>query len=101
MRKLAIRPQARVDLLEIWHCIAQDSPTAADVMYDRLGQGIRELPRWPGVGHTRHDVPKSLNLLFWQVEPYIIAYRFDDKSDVVERVVHGSRDFRRLFPRKR
>ena len=44
MRKLLIRPQARLDLLEIWHHIATDSVQNANRMSDRLEAAIRNLP---------------------------------------------------------
>jgi plasmid stabilization system protein ParE len=48
MRKLLIRPQARVDLLEIWHYIAQSNRDAADRVNERIEQAIRDLVAMPG-----------------------------------------------------
>ena len=96
MRKLLIRPQARLDLLEIWHHIAAASVDAANRMDENLGAAIRDSPSMPGTGHTRSDVTDP-GLRFWTVKPYVIAYRYDDKTLTVIRVVHGHRDFRRLF----
>jgi plasmid stabilization system protein ParE len=42
MRKLLIYPQARVDLLEIWHQIAQDSVDAANRVADRIDLAIHD-----------------------------------------------------------
>src|SRR5258708_38344321 len=99
MRKLLIRPQARLDLLVIWHHIAADSVQNANRMHERLDAAIRELPRMPGKGHTRIDVPNP-TFRFWAVKPYVIAYRYDDATLTVVRVVHGQRNFRRLFKGK-
>ncbi len=41
MRKLLIQPQARVDLLEIWHYIAKDNGAAANRVTDELEANIR------------------------------------------------------------
>lgn len=96
MRKLLIRPQARVDLLEIWHHIAQDSIEAANKVSDRLDAAIHDLVRMPGKGHTRPDVRRR-DYRFWSVYSYVIAYSFDDLTLTVVRVVHGRRNFRSIF----
>jgi toxin ParE1/3/4 len=96
MRRLLIQPQARADLLEIWQYIARDELTAANRVGERLERAIRDLVTMPGKGHTRADV-KVPSYRFWSVHSYVIAYRYDDQSLTVVRVVHGARDFRKLF----
>ena len=54
--KVRIHPQARVDLLEIWHHIAKDSIAQANKVVEGLQQEIRDLGKMPGKGHTRADV---------------------------------------------
>jgi antitoxin ParD1/3/4/toxin ParE1/3/4 len=100
MRKLLIQPQARLDLLEIWHYIAENSPEAATRVTDKIESAIRGLAEMPGKGHRRADVTDP-QYRFWSVYSYVIAYRFDDESLTVVRVVHGSRNLRRLFRRRR
>lgn len=51
MRRLLIQPQARVDLLEIWHYIANDSRENANRVSDRLDAAIRQIQRMPGPAH--------------------------------------------------
>ena len=98
MRTLLIQPQARVDLLEIWHYIAKDNIAAANRVNEEIERAIRDLVSMPGMGHTRADV-KPRQYRFWSVYSFVIAYRFDDESMTVVRVVHGRRDFRKLFPK--
>lgn len=50
----------------------------------------------PGKGHTRSDVRNKV-YRFWSVYSYVIACRFDDETLTVVRVVHGGRNFRKLF----
>jgi toxin ParE1/3/4 len=100
MRRLLIQPQARLDLLEIWHHIAQDNLTAANRVGEKLDAAICSLVSMPGMGHRRPDV-KDARYRFWSVYSYVIAYRFDDANFTVVRVVPGSRDFRKLFGRRR
>ena len=47
MRKLLIRPQARLDLLEIWHHIASDSIESANRISEKLETAVRDLPAMP------------------------------------------------------
>lgn len=68
-------------------------------MADKLDAAIRGLIEMPGKGHTRADVTDK-SYRFWSVYSYVIAYRYDDESLTVVRVVHGRRNLRRLFRRK-
>jgi plasmid stabilization system protein ParE len=72
MRKLRIQPQARVDLLEIWHHIAPNSIDNANKVSQKLEEAIRGLFDMPGKGHTRMDV-KNKSYRFWSVYSYVIA----------------------------
>jgi toxin ParE1/3/4 len=96
MRRILIQPQARVDLLEIWHHIAQDSIAAATKVTDRVEEAIEGLAQMPGKGHSRADV-RNKAYRFWSVYSYVIGYRFDEETLIVVRVVHGRRNFRKLF----
>jgi toxin ParE1/3/4 len=98
MRHLVIHPRGRVDLLEIWNHIAKDSIDVANRVSDEIDAAIRSLLEMPGKGHFRKDVKKR-GYRFWTVYSYVIAYRFDDDSLTVVRVVHGQRSFKRLFRR--
>lgn len=55
MRKLLIQPQAKLDLLEIWHYIARDSIESANRVGSKIDAEIRDLLEMPGKGHTRTD----------------------------------------------
>src|SRR5436305_7157304 len=96
MRTLLIQPQARLDLLEIWHYIAPNSISAADNIIRKIREAFNGLAEWPGKGHRRADV-RNPHYGFWRVYSYIIAYQFDENTLTIARVVHGSRNFRRLF----
>ena len=100
MRRIQFQPDARVDLLEIWHYIANNSVRAANRVIETIEAEIRGLASMPGKGHRRPDV-KHTAYRFWSVYSYVVGYRFDDTSLTVIRVVHGARDFRKLFKSKR
>lgn len=94
-----ISPQANADLEAICNYVAQDNPGAADSLDERIHKAIRLLAQFPGMGHARPDV-QDTRYLFWTVGNFIIAYRIQDKELLVVRVIHGARDFRKLFTGK-
>ena len=71
----------------------------ANRVTDAIEAAIRGLRDMPGKGHGRREVPDP-TLRFWTVFSYVIAYRYDDYTLTVVRIVHGGRNFKRLF-RKR
>ena len=97
MRKLLIQPQARVDLLEIWHYIACDSVEIANRVGEKIDATILGLLDMPGKGHMCWTCGTSAT----DSGPYsyVIAYKYDETTLTVVRVVHGRRNVRRLFRR--
>lgn len=96
MSRYVLTRRARLDVQEIWGYIAEDSIDAADRVMAELRSAMEGLAEMPGKGHRRSDVRNS-RYRFWSVYSYVIAY-FPDTSPVqIVRVVHGRRNFRRLF----
>ena len=96
MRAIVFNARAREDLFDIWEYIAADSVDAADRILDRIESDIFKLAEMPGMGHQRADV-EDPRFLFWSVGPYVIVYRYTRRTLYVTRVVHGARDFRKIF----
>ncbi len=96
MRRTDISEQARRDILDVWHYIATDSVEAANRVSFDIINAIEKLAKLPGLGHFRPDV-RSRKLRCYCIFSYIIIYRVDPDQLVVIRVVHGARDFRKLF----
>jgi plasmid stabilization system protein ParE len=94
--KYRISRRADADIERICDFIAKDNPEAAETLDERIHHTIQLLARFPGMGHTRADV-KDKRYLFWALGKYVIAYRVEAKELVVVRVLHGARDFRKLF----
>jgi toxin ParE1/3/4 len=94
-----ISPRANADIEAICDRIAENDPAAADRLDERFHQAIRLLAQFPRMGHTRPDV-QDKRYLFWAVGKYVIAYRVEGDEVIVVRVLHGHRDFRKLFKRK-
>ncbi len=93
MRRVLASPAAVRDLEDIWDYIAERNPGAADRLIDRIQKVLPKLASLPGMGHQRADVSDP-RYRFWVVRPYLIAYRFDESSLTVVRVIHGRRNVR-------
>ena len=91
-----LSPQARVDLLEIWHYIAKSSIQNANTVWDDIKAAINKVAETPGLGHTRSDV-EDTRLRFWLVHSYLVVYLPNPKPIRIVRVVSGYRDFTKLF----
>jgi plasmid stabilization system protein ParE len=97
MSRYRITRRADLDLAAIWDFISENNgPNVADRVESELHQAMGLLGEHPGMGHRRADV-RRINYRFWSVYGFVIAYRFDKHPIVVARVVHGARNFRRLF----
>jgi len=66
---------------------------------DELDAAILGLAEMPGKGHRRSEI-KDSRVRFWAVYSYLIAYRFDEETITIVRVVHGRRNIRKLIPRR-
>jgi plasmid stabilization system protein ParE len=93
-----ISRRADTDIERICDHIAEDNPDAADRLDEQIHRAIQLLAKFPRMGHPRADV-KDKRYLFWAVGGYVIAYRMEQNELLVVRVLHGARDFRRLFNR--
>ena len=96
MRRVVFSAQSRRDLTEIWDHIAADSIRAADAIVAEVSDAARSLADMPGIGHVRADV-KDPRYRFWAVRKYVMAYRHTSRTLTVVRVIHGARNFRRIF----
>jgi toxin ParE1/3/4 len=90
--KLVFDDQAIADLEDIHRWIAQDSPTAATNVVERLFSSIELLISFPFMGHGGR-VPGTFE---WVVPrlPYIVVYEVDRAEErvVVTAVFHGAQD---------
>lgn len=95
MRRTIFTSRARRDLAEAWDYIADENLIAANNFLHRVEKAVELLEQMPGIGHSRPDAPSQYR--FWTVKPYLLAYRFTSKSLTILRVIHGARDFRKIF----
>jgi len=90
MPRVLRKPLARVDLLDIWNYVADDSPTKADRLLDSINKHCRTLARFPKMGRARNELGPSLRS--FPVGNYVIFYREISKGIEIFRVLHGARD---------
>lgn len=57
---------------------------------------MRKLAQMPEVGHLRQDLSEE-PLRFWMIYSYLIIYRPETRPLQILRVLHASRDVRRLL----
>lgn len=77
------------DLIRVRHYIAMDNTSAAAKVANRIRKAVRELAAQPGMGRPGR-VPGTRERVLVDV-PYIVAYRVEDNSIVILRVLHTSR----------
>lgn len=101
MSRHILAPAARQDLADIKDYLVReaDKRVAAHVL-ESLRDGIRKIAATPGIGHPRPDLGGP-DLRFFRVFKYLIIYRPDRRPLEVARILHGSRDVRRILRRGR
>lgn len=88
--RITRKPQARLDLLDIWTFIAEDNEVAADRTLDRIEGALRSIAENPQMGRARSELRPGVRS--FPVGSYILFYRdLGDTIDVV-RVLNSFRD---------
>jgi toxin ParE1/3/4 len=88
-------PASEQDLIDIWHWIAFENPSAADRLLDSISDRILQLAEFPNLGRSRADILPDMRSL--TIGNYLILYRFAENTVTVVRIVHGARDLSALF----
>ena len=95
MAQVLKRPQAEIDLDEIWWYIAHDNPDNADRLLDKIEERCRTLAQFPLMGMSREEIMPALRGL--SVGNYLIFYmQIEDGIEVI-RVLPGMRDIDAFF----
>jgi plasmid stabilization system protein ParE len=96
MRALFLKPQAGLDLLEIWNHLAEENLDAALRFNTQVDADLEALKQTPGLGHFRRDLTKK-DVRFWTVYSWFIIYQFDDAEVTILRVIHGMRNVKKIL----
>jgi len=84
------------DLLSLHAYLAQRSPQIADRVIRQLDAKCRLLAESPGRGARRDRIRPGMRM--GVLGKFLIFYRIDAAGIFIVRIVHGSRDLRKLFP---
>ena len=95
MSRVTLRPQAELDILEIWGYIADDSVRAADRWVDELNEKFALWATQPRMGTARDELMVGLRSLSFG--RYVVFFESMSYGIDVIRVLHGSRDLERFF----
>jgi toxin ParE1/3/4 len=98
MRIARLSDQAKNDLAEIWEYIAEESPSSADRLIQRLVRQYKSLAENPGMGRLRAELRPGLRS--FPVGNYLMFYRPIPEGIAVLRIIHGARDLEALFERE-
>jgi len=90
-RRTVLSPEAKQDLIAIWHFGAQEwSPEQADSHLRHIQSTLDELRDNPNLGRSREDLLLKLRSIV--VAPHLIFYRISPASIDVVRVLHSRLD---------
>ncbi len=87
--------RARLDVLDLWHYIAEDDERAADRFIDLLIRHFQLLGENPYSGRTREELRPGYRS--FPVGRYVIFYRIAGTGVSILHVLHGRRDIEGLF----
>ena len=86
---------ARADLDQIWDFIAEASESRADAFIRRLTRTFETLAGRPLIGRARDNLGTGVRSI--PVGAYLIFYRPIEGGVEIVRVLHGARDYAKLF----
>ena len=84
--------EAELNALDIADHIAIDSPSAALAQISEIRTQVDQLAHHPNLGRLGR-VPGTRELVIART-PYIVAYRIEDESVVVIRILHGAQQWK-------
>ncbi len=99
--KVILKPQAKVDLVELSDFISQRNLAAAERFLDAVEAALGRLSKMPELG-TPCDFQSSsaAGIRVWSISGfgnYLIFYRCQEDTIDIVRVLHGSRDIEVIF----
>ncbi len=86
---------ANADIRSIAQWIARDSAQAAAKWIDDLDREFSKIAQTPGIGTDRNALrPHLRSMAFGN---YLLFFKSSRESVIIVRVIHGARDYARLF----
>ena len=96
MKRFVLTERAEQDVKDIRAFIARDNRKVADRVVREIRAANRTLVKMPLIGHE-HPLLPSDALRVWPVYSYLIIYAPATKPLQIIRILHGSRELRRLL----
>lgn len=90
-RRISWRPSAREDLADILDRISEDSPQAAEDLFDAIERSVQILPRFPLIFRESDRMPGTREIPV--LGSFLVFYRVDSETIEVIGVAHGRRKF--------
>lgn len=89
---------AEDDLTEIVTYIAEDRPSAAEAIALKFEKNLALLSKHPYLGRIpKEEDLASLGYRYLVVDRYLVFYTIEEATVLVHRILHGARDYLRLF----
>lgn len=95
MAELYYRPQARLDLKQVYRHIAEANATAASVLVRLIDTKARLIAQSPHIGQGVPELAVSLRR--FPVGDYLIFYEATASGIEVVRILHGARDIETIL----
>jgi len=89
---------AEDDFTDIVEYVMSEHPKAAASLANRIEKNLQLLSKNPYLGKTPEEEELiKLGYRYLIVENYLIFYTIEEKTILVHRILHGARDYLRLF----
>jgi plasmid stabilization system protein ParE len=96
-----LTPTAQRDLESIWQYLVEDADEeTADEVFNRIHDQCARLSLAPDVGHFRRDLLDE-RFRFMSIWSYLIVYRAQTRPLRIVAILHGRRDLKSIFKRRR
>ena len=99
MARIEKRPEAKLDLYEIWEYVALKSPARAERIIERIDEVFALLAQNPRMGREQYHLAPNVRSFSVRPYPYIVFYvPLPDREGVeIVRVLHERQDRKREF----
>jgi len=89
---------AEEDFTEIIKFIADDNPTAAEAIANKIEKNLELLSDNPHLGRIPRDEEiRNLGYRYIIVQNYIIFYTIEVRTILIHRILHGARNYKSLL----
>jgi toxin ParE1/3/4 len=95
MQEFRLSTKAESDLTNIWAYRAESGEERADELIDRLVKQFIMLATFREAGRSRPELGK--NIRSFAIEQHVVFYQIIDTGIEIVRVLHGSRDIKKVF----